>query len=80
MNQEDPEPPQIKEEQEELCTSQEEEQLELKQETDVFMVTLTDEESVHSGRTCAKESRQHASYKRCGIRSTKSSAAHLSQF
>ncbi|XP_033973920.1 uncharacterized protein LOC117472694 isoform X2 [Trematomus bernacchii] len=56
LDQEDPEPPQIKEEQEELCTSQEEEQLELKQETDVFMVTLTDEESVHSGRTCAKES------------------------
>ncbi|KAL3062592.1 hypothetical protein OYC64_002406 [Pagothenia borchgrevinki] len=56
LDQEDPEPPQIKEEQEELCTSQEEEQLELKQETDVFMVTLTDEESVHSGQTCAKES------------------------
>ncbi|XP_033973923.1 zinc finger protein 699-like [Trematomus bernacchii] len=56
LDQEDPEPPQIKEEQEELCTSQEEEQLELKQETDVFMVTLTDEESVHSRRTCAKES------------------------
>ncbi|XP_034092727.1 putative uncharacterized protein DDB_G0287113 isoform X1 [Gymnodraco acuticeps] len=56
LDQEDPEPPQIKEEQEELCTRQEEEQLELKQETDVFMVTLTDEESVHSGQTCAKES------------------------
>ncbi|XP_034092644.1 zinc finger protein 3-like isoform X3 [Gymnodraco acuticeps] len=56
LDQEDPEPPQIKEEQEELCTSQEEEQLGLKQETDVFMVTLTDEESVHSGQTCAKES------------------------
>ncbi|XP_033946341.1 claspin-like isoform X1 [Pseudochaenichthys georgianus] len=56
LDQEDPEPPQIKEEQEELCTSQEEEQLGLKQETDVFMVTLTDEESVHSSQTCAKES------------------------
>ncbi|KAI4821023.1 hypothetical protein KUCAC02_028975, partial [Chaenocephalus aceratus] len=56
LDQEDPEHPQIKEEQEELCTSQEEEPLELKQETDVFMVTLTDEESVHSGQTCAKES------------------------
>ncbi|XP_033946348.1 zinc finger protein 329-like [Pseudochaenichthys georgianus] len=56
LDQEDPEPPQIKEEQEELCTRQEEEQLELKQETDVFMLTLTDEESVHSGQTCAKES------------------------
>ncbi|XP_033946740.1 zinc finger protein 135-like [Pseudochaenichthys georgianus] len=43
LDQEDSEPPQIKEEQEELCTSQEEEQLELKQETDVFMVTLTDD-------------------------------------
>ncbi|XP_028441067.1 zinc finger protein 2 homolog [Perca flavescens] len=32
----DPEPPQIKEEQEELCTSQEEEQLVLKQEMDTF--------------------------------------------
>ncbi|XP_033946343.1 uncharacterized protein [Pseudochaenichthys georgianus] len=56
LDQEDPEPPQIKEEQEELCTSQEEEQFELKQETDAFMVTLTDEESVHSGQICAKES------------------------
>ncbi|XP_071060334.1 zinc finger protein 75A-like [Pseudochaenichthys georgianus] len=56
LDQEDPEPPQIKEEQEELCTRQEEEQLELKQETDVFMLTLTDEESVYSGQTCAKES------------------------
>ncbi|XP_025757288.1 zinc finger protein 782 isoform X3 [Oreochromis niloticus] len=34
LDQEDPEPPQIKEEQEELCSSQEGEQLGLKQETD----------------------------------------------
>ncbi|XP_074495267.1 uncharacterized protein LOC141769763 [Sebastes fasciatus] len=48
LDQEDPEPPQIKEEQEELCTSQEGEQLELKQETETFMLTPTDEESDHS--------------------------------
>ncbi|XP_044051258.1 zinc finger protein 37-like isoform X2 [Siniperca chuatsi] len=48
LDQEDPEPPQIKEEQEELCTSQEGEQLVLKQETDAFMLTPTDEESDHS--------------------------------
>ncbi len=47
LDQEDPEPPQIKEEQEELCTSQEGEQLVLKQETDAFMWTPTDEESDH---------------------------------
>ncbi|XP_037633148.1 zinc finger and SCAN domain-containing protein 2-like isoform X1 [Sebastes umbrosus] len=48
LDQEDPEPPQIKEEQEELCTSQEGEQLEVKQETETFMLTHTDEESDHS--------------------------------
>ncbi|XP_074495268.1 uncharacterized protein LOC141769765 [Sebastes fasciatus] len=48
LDQEDPEPLQIKEEQEELCTSQEGEQLELKQETETFMMTYTDEESDHS--------------------------------
>ncbi|XP_029305147.1 zinc finger protein 37 homolog [Cottoperca gobio] len=47
LDQEDPEPPQIKEEQEELCTSQEGEQLVLKQETDTCMLTPTDEESDH---------------------------------
>ncbi|XP_041813676.1 zinc finger protein 420-like [Chelmon rostratus] len=40
-------PPRIKEEQEELCTSQEGEQLVLKQETDTFMWTPTYEESDH---------------------------------
>ncbi|XP_054467617.1 zinc finger protein OZF-like [Anoplopoma fimbria] len=48
LDQEDPEPPQIKEEQEELCTSQEGEQLELKQETETFMLTPSYEESDHS--------------------------------
>ncbi|KAM6901436.1 uncharacterized protein PEZ65_019542 [Lycodopsis pacificus] len=47
LDQEDPDPPQIKEEQEELCTSQEGEQLELKQETETFMLT-PDEESNHT--------------------------------
>lgn len=35
LHREDPEPPQIKEEQEEVCIKQEEEELVLKQETDV---------------------------------------------
>ncbi|XP_039665843.1 zinc finger protein 3-like isoform X2 [Perca fluviatilis] len=48
LDPEDPEPPQIKEEQEELCTIQEGEQLALKQKTDTFMLTPTYEESDHS--------------------------------
>ncbi|XP_068577001.1 zinc finger protein 37-like [Cebidichthys violaceus] len=48
LDQEDPDPPQIKEEQEEPCTSQEGEQLELQQETETFMLTPTDEESNHT--------------------------------
>ncbi|XP_045889756.1 zinc finger protein 239-like [Micropterus dolomieu] len=47
LDQEDPEPPQIKEEQEELCSSQEGEQLVLKQETDAFMWIPAYEESDH---------------------------------
>ncbi|XP_069367568.1 zinc finger protein 3 homolog isoform X1 [Paralichthys olivaceus] len=43
-----PEPPHIKEEQEELCTSQEGEQLVLKQEIQTFMLTSTYEGSEHS--------------------------------
>ncbi|KAM6945092.1 uncharacterized protein PEZ65_002783 [Lycodopsis pacificus] len=48
LDQEDPDPPQIKEEQEEPCTSQEGDQLELKQETETFMLTPTYEESNHT--------------------------------
>ncbi|XP_042072142.1 zinc finger protein 37 homolog isoform X1 [Haplochromis burtoni] len=48
LDQEDPEPPQIKEEQEELCSSQEGEQLGLKQEADTFMETPTYGESDYS--------------------------------
>ncbi|XP_034093019.1 uncharacterized protein LOC117560266 isoform X2 [Gymnodraco acuticeps] len=47
LDQEDPEPPQIKEEQEELCTSPEGEQLGLEQDTDAFMLTATEEEGEH---------------------------------
>ncbi|XP_030606910.1 zinc finger and SCAN domain-containing protein 23-like [Archocentrus centrarchus] len=39
LDQEEPEPPQIKEEVEELCSSQEGEQLVLKEKTDAFVVT-----------------------------------------
>ncbi|XP_075960468.1 uncharacterized protein LOC142964158 [Anarhichas minor] len=48
LDQEDPDPPQIREEQEELCTSHEGEQLELQQETETFMLTPTYEESDHT--------------------------------
>ncbi|KAL4007658.1 hypothetical protein ACER0C_001510 [Sarotherodon galilaeus] len=48
LDQKEPEPPQIKEEQEEGCSSQEGEQLGLKQEAHVFMVTPAYEESSHS--------------------------------
>ena len=48
LDQEDPEPPEIKEEQEELCTSREGEQLVLKVETDTVMLTPAYEESDHS--------------------------------
>ncbi|GLD73422.1 zinc finger protein OZF-like isoform X1, partial [Lates japonicus] len=54
LDQEDPEPLQIKEEQEEICTSQEGEQLVLKQETDTFMLTSDDEETDHSITGCVK--------------------------
>ena len=47
LDQEDPEPPQIKEEQGGFCTRQEGEQLVLKQETDTFMLTPAYEESDH---------------------------------
>ncbi|KAM9408346.1 uncharacterized protein KZ484_026720 [Pholidichthys leucotaenia] len=44
-NQEEQDAAQVKEEGEELCSSREEEDLGLKQETDTFMVTPTDEDS-----------------------------------
>ncbi|XP_019115646.2 zinc finger protein 391 [Larimichthys crocea] len=47
LDQEDPEPVQIKEEQEKLCTSQEREELLLKVEVNTFVVTPTDEERDH---------------------------------
>ncbi|XP_041637941.1 myoneurin-like isoform X2 [Cheilinus undulatus] len=47
-DQEEAEPPQIKEEQEEPCSIQEGEQLELKEETDAFMLTPAHEERDHS--------------------------------
>ncbi|XP_053301413.1 zinc finger and SCAN domain-containing protein 2 isoform X4 [Pleuronectes platessa] len=47
LDQEEPEPPQIKEEQEEIFTSQEGEQLVLKQETETCMLTPHCEESDH---------------------------------
>ncbi|XP_034434984.1 uncharacterized protein LOC117757714 [Hippoglossus hippoglossus] len=50
LDQEDPEPPQIKEEQERLCTSQEGEQPVLKQKSDAVMFTPTNEEINHSGQ------------------------------
>ncbi|XP_062418173.1 zinc finger protein with KRAB and SCAN domains 3-like [Pungitius pungitius] len=48
VDQEDPDPPQIKEEQEKLCSSPEGEQLEPKQEADTFTLTPTCEETDHS--------------------------------
>eukprot|EP00064_Thunnus_orientalis_P022687 superscaffoldBa00007890_g22901 len=48
LDQEEPEPPQIKEEEEEVCSSLEGEQLLLKQETETFMSTPTCEESDNS--------------------------------
>ncbi|XP_039466289.1 uncharacterized protein LOC116315380 isoform X2 [Oreochromis aureus] len=53
LDQEDPEPPQIKEEQEELCSSQEGEQLGLKQETEGIIV-WTDEEQLRLMETIRK--------------------------
>ncbi|XP_078141504.1 uncharacterized protein LOC139910358 [Centroberyx gerrardi] len=48
LGQEDPEPPQIKEEQEELCTSQEGEQPLLQEEADIFKLTPACDGSDHS--------------------------------
>ncbi|XP_039464759.1 zinc finger protein 23-like isoform X2 [Oreochromis aureus] len=48
VDQEDPDPPQINEEQEDLCSSQNREQLGVKLEADTFMVTPAYDESDHS--------------------------------
>ncbi|KAM9364824.1 uncharacterized protein KZ484_011008 [Pholidichthys leucotaenia] len=48
LDQEEHDAAQVKEEEEELYTSQEEEHFELKQETDTFMVTPTDEDNDNS--------------------------------
>ncbi|KAM9364771.1 uncharacterized protein KZ484_010944 [Pholidichthys leucotaenia] len=48
LDQEEPEPPQVKVEQEELCISQEGEQLVVKLEADTFMGTLVSEEKQQS--------------------------------
>ncbi|XP_030608719.1 zinc finger protein 26-like [Archocentrus centrarchus] len=48
LDQGEPKLPQIKEEEQELCSSQEREQLVLKEETDLFMVTSAYEESDYS--------------------------------
>ncbi|XP_030607365.1 golgin subfamily A member 6-like protein 22 [Archocentrus centrarchus] len=48
LDQEEPEPPQIKEEEEKLCSSLEGEQLALKEETDTFMLTAAYKERDHS--------------------------------
>uniref|UniRef100_A0A3P8SBX8 C2H2-type domain-containing protein n=1 Tax=Amphiprion percula TaxID=161767 RepID=A0A3P8SBX8_AMPPE len=45
---EDPEPPQINEEQEKLCTSQQGKQIVLNQATDTFLLTSTDKDNDHS--------------------------------
>ncbi|KAM9364763.1 uncharacterized protein KZ484_010934 [Pholidichthys leucotaenia] len=48
LDQEEQDAAQVKEEEEELCISPEEEDIGLKQETDTFMVTPTDEDNVNS--------------------------------
>ncbi|KAM9363977.1 uncharacterized protein KZ484_010259 [Pholidichthys leucotaenia] len=48
LEQAEPEPPQVKEEQEELCISQEGDQLEVKLEADTLMVTLISEKKQQS--------------------------------
>ncbi|XP_060894484.1 zinc finger protein 70-like [Labrus mixtus] len=59
LDQEDPEPPQVKEEQEEISTSQEGEQLELKQEDETFSGTPTHEECDDSDAEPTKRRRKN---------------------
>ncbi|XP_039890159.1 zinc finger protein with KRAB and SCAN domains 8-like isoform X1 [Simochromis diagramma] len=61
VDQEDPDPPQINEEQEDLCSSQKGEQLGVKQEADTFMVTPAYEESDHSEAEPNSEQISHSS-------------------
>uniref|UniRef100_A0A3Q1CCA1 C2H2-type domain-containing protein n=1 Tax=Amphiprion ocellaris TaxID=80972 RepID=A0A3Q1CCA1_AMPOC len=48
MDTSDPEPPQINEEQEKLCTSQQGKQIVVNQATDTFLLTSTDKDNDHS--------------------------------
>ncbi|XP_034547132.1 uncharacterized protein LOC117818384 isoform X2 [Notolabrus celidotus] len=50
LDQEDPEPPQIQEQQEELCRGQEGEQLDLEEETDTTMLTPASQPGQRSWR------------------------------
>ncbi|XP_041657760.1 zinc finger protein 37 homolog [Cheilinus undulatus] len=71
LNQEEPEPPQVKEEQEELCSSQEVEQLIMKQETETFMWALTHEENDHCEP--AQQNEQHLLFHNTHITENKES-------
>ncbi|XP_037553721.1 zinc finger protein 41 [Nematolebias whitei] len=55
LDQEEPEPPQIEDDQEEICSSQDEEQLSVKQEYDTFMVTPAYEEIKYKKSEHAQE-------------------------
>ncbi|XP_005464611.1 zinc finger and SCAN domain-containing protein 31 isoform X2 [Oreochromis niloticus] len=84
LDQEDPEPPQIKEEQEEFCSSQEGEQLGLKQENDTFMVMSAYEESeesqhVDSGSTRDAELKNRRCYRKRSCKRVDNTAVSMSQ-
>ncbi|XP_063317331.1 zinc finger protein 8-like [Pelmatolapia mariae] len=80
LNQEDPNLPHIKEEEEEVCNSQEGKQLVLKEETDTFMVTAAcykgdqndpDREQLLSHSTAVAESRDQEGRKEVNLGSTR---------
>ncbi|XP_068998401.1 zinc finger protein 2-like [Embiotoca jacksoni] len=75
LDEEEPELPQIKDEQEELCISLDGEQLVLKQETEAFMVTPTDEESDRGDRLLSRSSPVAESRGRRGSRRENSGSA-----